>query len=236
MCIEQCSQPQHRGAHPVRLLQRELAPPGRRGRQPDGPVRRGAGARVADLHERNGVRLRFIGDAAARCGAAAGPARGRRGTHRRQQRAQAAGRRELRRPLGHRAGGAGAGARVRLQARCVPEEITEERFAAATCARRTCRMPSCSSAPAASSASAIFCCGTCAYAELFFTPRLWPDFDGRRLRGGARVLRQPRAALRAGARATCLVSEALRKRIMTAVPLGVALLVILLALPPASRW
>ena len=60
---------------------------------------------VAKLHE-NGIRFRVIGDTVALRSAHPRADRRRRGAHRRQHAAHAGDRRELRRALGHRAGGA----------------------------------------------------------------------------------------------------------------------------------
>ena len=144
----------------VRVLERELAPPARRGLDPDGalPARARAGSREAarERHPLQGRRRHCRGSIAR----IRELDRRRRGADRRQHAADADDRGELRRALGHRAGGAprisrsirsaardGADARAR-SARAVPGDGA------------TRRSPTCSSAPAASSGSRTSCCGS----------------------------------------------------------------------------
>ena len=131
---------------------------------------------VAELHA-NGVRLRFIGDRAVAQRAAAG-AHGRgRGAHGRATRAEAAGGRELRRALGHRAGRAASSRRSARSGALRPEDIDEERFARELAARRTCRDPDLFIRTGGEQRISNFLLWNLAYTELYFTEQLWPDFD-----------------------------------------------------------
>ncbi len=84
-------------------------------------------------------------------------------------------------------------------ARCVPEDIDEARFAALALAG----LPDADLLIRTGGEQRIsnFLLWNLAYAELYFSARLWPDFDVSDLEDGARLLRSPRAALRAHARA-----------------------------------
>ena len=103
-----------------------------------------------------------------------------RGADRRQRAADADHRRQLRRALGHRAGGAallrapprGAGRRRRLP---------DPKRSSPSSRWRMRRSPTSSSAPAASSAISNFLLWQLAYTELYFTDTLWPDFDAAAL-------------------------------------------------------
>ena len=113
---------------------------------------------VADLHEQQHPRALHRRLLAAARGAA-GEDRRRRGAHGGQHAHDAVRRRLLRRPLGHRRGRAPAGgAGGRGAARAAGDR--RGRCSPANCSSPVRRSPTCSSAPAASSASAISCSGT----------------------------------------------------------------------------
>ena len=132
---------------------------------------------VDELHQ-NGVRVRFIGDRHGSRRAPAGSACGRRGAHRGQYRSCAVQvARRLRRPLGHR-----RRRRASSRERCAsgalrPADIDRERRSAAACSSPGCPIRTSSSAPVASSASAISCCGTSPTPNCISATTLWPDFD-----------------------------------------------------------
>ena len=73
-------------------------------------------------------------------------------------------------------------------------------------------IPIWSSAPRASMRLSNFLLWQAAYAELVFLPILWPDFDRRRFRVGARPVCCARAAFRRGRRASRQSSNRLRER------------------------
>ena len=147
---------------------------------------------VDELHE-NGVRLRFIGDRQgfpvrlqARMAAAssAPPA----------TRACA-----LQVAVGYGGRWDIVKAARQLAAQCAsgalrPPDITDRELRPRRCSWPACRIRTCSSAPAASSASAISCCGTWPIPSCIFCDELWPDFDADGLRGGARLLRRSASA------------------------------------------
>ena len=100
--------------------------------------------------------------------------------------------RQLRRTLGHRAGGAEA-ARSRPERRAW---TSRPRRSSRIFRWRTRRSPICSSAPAASNAFPIFCCGSSPTRRFYFTDLLWPDFDAAALDVRYRVVSAARASVR----------------------------------------
>ncbi len=190
---------------------------------------------VAELHQ-NGVRLRFIGDRRnlpvrlqARIAAAEERTAGNRA-------ARPAGRGELRRPLGHRAGGARTCTRVCERGAASPRRSTRR------LSRRGSRSPGLPDPDlfirtGGEQRISNFLLWNLAYTELYFTDALWPDFDDADLEAALALLREPRAALRpaaGGGGERLIVNDSLRQRVITAVVLAVALLVILLWLPPVA--
>ena len=218
--------PRCRGAHAVRLLERELATARRRGRQCSWACSSTRStARSRDLHQQQGapaLHRRPAQPARASCRRAWRRAEA---ADRGQSGPQAAGRRGLRRPLGHRAGRAQARGGSAPAAHCACDDIDEERFARALAARRACRTRICSSAPAASSASAISCCGISPTPSCTSSTRCGRISTRRSWRRRSTFFARARAALRpharpAGRRGTPLMAERHAKNaVVTAVVL-----------------
>ena len=163
---------------------------------------------VDDLHK-NKVRLRFIGDAQP-LGQAAVRAWRRRGADRRQSRPEAAGGGELRRPMGHPAGGP-ASRRASGERCAAADAIDEARFA------RELELgdvpdPDLFIRTGGDHRISNFLLWNLAYTEIHVCEALWPDFDVPDLdaalggvRGPERRFGRTRAA-GAGGCAQCLSS------------------------------
>ena len=149
---------------------------------------------VDELHK-NKVRLRFIGDRhalsvklQARMAASEELTAANTGP-------DAAGRRELRRPLGHRAGRAATRGRRSRAARCRSRTSTRTRFA------RELQLgdmpePDLFIRTGGEQRISNFLLWKLAYTELYFCDTLWPDFDVAAVRAALAAFARPRAALR----------------------------------------
>ena len=227
--------PRRRRAHAVRVLERELAAAGRSksagscscsstrcDREVDGAApEQGAAA----LHRRPHV------SRASNCKRAWRPAEA-------AHRATTAGLKlliavELRRPLGHRAGRARARARP-SRAAASPRTRSTRRASRASSRWATCRIPTCSSAPAAICASAISCCGISPTPSSTSATRCGRTSTSRRCEAALDAFRRARTALRPHATAgrgegcaPCLSSASSPPLLLVAVLAGV-----MLGLPP----
>src|SRR6202165_4299664 len=220
--------PRRGGPHAVRFLERELESAGGGGRQSHGSVPRGARPRDRGA-AREGCTGALRRGTPQSLGAAAGAYRGRGGAHRRQWGLEAPGGCELRRALGYYPGDskacermlkwrATAGRHQRGPLRRTPRARGTAGGGSADPHRR--RVPR-QQLPALGSRlrGAVFQSAAVA------------GFRGGGSRGRARVLRQPRTALRPRRSTKRIVTDVLRTRILTAVVLAALLLVIVLWLP-----
>ena len=129
--------------------------------------------------------LRFIGDRQALQRQTAVAHGGERRAHGREHRAQAAGGRELWRPLGHRAGGAATRGRGGQRRVARSTTSTKQRFA------RELQLggradPDLFIRTGGDHRISNFLLWNLAYTEMYVCDTLWPDFDVRASRGGAR--------------------------------------------------
>ena len=160
---------------------------------------------LADLH-RNNVRVRIIGERDGLDPDIDRLLEGGRGTHPRQYGLMLVVAFNYGAPAGDRARGAAPRRAGRGAARSSRPTITAETHRPAISTRRICRIPTSSSAPAASSGCRISCCGRSAYSELVFVPTYWPDFDRATLESGDRRISAARAPLRRARGANRIVS------------------------------
>ena len=192
--VEECIQPQHPLPHLVRLLERELAAPARRGRLAHEAVPRVAGARGVGSAPKS----------ACACGSSAIAACS-------EPRSRAPWRRPRRSPRAipgscsaSRSPTAAAGTSLRPAARSParsPQALCGRTRSTRRTSRRGSRSPAfrtriCSSAPAGSCASAISCCGISRMPSCISPTCCFRTSARRESRRGARVLRAARAALR----------------------------------------
>ena len=188
---------------------------------------------VAKLHE-NGIRFKAIGDTSRfptriRELIAAGEALTARNT-----RAHADDRRQLRRALGHRAGGAALlRASIRTRAsrrrRILPEAL--EPYLAMGYAPE----PDLFIRTGGEQRISNFLLWQLAYTELYFTDLLWPDFDAAALDRRDRVVPEPRAPLRPHQRAGAGGAGRLSRRLHHAEAAGMLMTRILTALRAGPR-
>ena len=159
MCIRESMQRQHRRAHAVRVQQRELGSSQRGSRRLDGLVRRSAGQRAAMNCTAMACACEFIGERQNF------PVRLQTRMQRPRRAPPPTPRCELQIAVGYGGRWDIVNAARQLAARCVsgalrPADIDEPKLWGRPCSWPACLIRICSSALAASSASAISCCGT----------------------------------------------------------------------------
>ena len=189
-----------RGAHPLRLLDRELEAPALGGPDADGPA---AGVPAARARPAGRQQHPLPPDRPlerARPGHPGRPGARRRGD---QPRHRPASSRSPSTTPGAPSSSTPAGpplARAGARRRCDPEAI-DEAWVAAHLATAGSPDPDLLIRTSGELRISNFLLWQIAYTELHFTPVLWPDFTTRRPDPGGRRLRRPRAALRRRARA-----------------------------------
>ena len=174
--------------------------PARRSLDPDGPVpaRAGAGSGEAprERHPLQGGRRHVgvrLGESASSIAAGEAQTAAQHAPH-------ADGRGELRRPLGHRAGGAPI-FRGSSEMRCATAAALRRRRSSRYLAMAYAPEPDLFIRTGGEQRISNFLLWQLAYTELYFTDMLWPDFDADRAQCRDRVVSAARAPLRPNERA-----------------------------------